>query len=383
MQGATCRVLPPPLPQARGAAAALNQLLQCAARALTGRGRARWAAAQVAGTVLCLVAYLVGVAVFLSLTEPDEDRRQSDGSAPEEAAALLGLAHLPSLPLQLFFCLIFGNQVGLLWLLVRTLNRRLDAMTRGRAPPGASSHNALVPAVWPKGPFTLYPAASRAATRWANPSRTTQPGDPTPLRVGALCPAPGVAPSLHGEVREVHALHAEVRHALTLLTSAHGLELLLMVLVTFSAATTSLYIWRTDRDECSGMALAWSGLVALFLFGVLTAGELVKREVGQGYDMNGIGSGLSRCTMELTQRLLIYHEMSPELRWEMRRFSHQLLHQGLKVSAYGFLSLDYTMLQGMIGSVTTYLIMVIQLSPEDPAAAPAEDRGRGNATGSP
>ncbi|XP_052125100.1 putative gustatory receptor 2a [Frankliniella occidentalis] len=142
-----------------------------------------------------------------------------------------------------------------------------------------------------------------------------------------------------------------------------------MVLVTFSAATTSLYIWRTDRDECSGMALAWSGLVALFLFGVLTAGELVKRE--------------SRCTMELTQRLLIYHEMSPELRWEMRRFSHQLLHQGLKVSAYGFLSLDYTMLQGMIGSVTTYLIMVIQLSPEDPAAAPAEDRGRGNATGSP
>ncbi|XP_034253672.1 gustatory receptor 68a-like [Thrips palmi] len=124
-----------------------------------------------------------------------------------------------------------------------------------------------------------------------------------------------------------------------------------MVLSTFLATTTSLYIRLTNRDDGSNLALAWSVLVAIMLLVVLHAGELVKRE--------------SRCTTELTQRILIHHELPPVLRQEVRSFSRQLLHQGLRVSVYGFLQLDYSMLQGMIGSVTTYLIMVIQLSPEE------------------
>ncbi|KAK3925863.1 Putative gustatory receptor 2a, partial [Frankliniella fusca] len=204
--------------------------------------------------------------------------------------------------------------VALLWLSVRAVNRRLEAMIRG------------LPLV--RG--GLHPPALVAAPEGRS-------------SVDILLP------TVHGEVRDVHALHAQVRYSLSLLTSAHSIQLILLALISFTGVTTSLYIWFTSRDVDSVLALARSGLVSLFLFGVLTAGELVKREF----------------TMRHTQKLLIYHKMDPVTRLELRRFSQQHLNQGLQVSVYGFLSLDYTMIQGIIGSVTTYLIMVIQLSPEE------------------
>ncbi|XP_043480192.1 putative gustatory receptor 28b [Leptopilina heterotoma] len=53
---------------------------------------------------------------------------------------------------------------------------------------------------------------------------------------------------------------------------------------------------------------------------------------------------------------------SKEFRSEIRQFVLQLIQNPLKFTAYEFVTLDYTFIQGVVGSITTYLVILIQLS---------------------
>ncbi|XP_033231712.1 gustatory and pheromone receptor 32a-like [Belonocnema kinseyi] len=50
-----------------------------------------------------------------------------------------------------------------------------------------------------------------------------------------------------------------------------------------------------------------------------------------------------------------------EFRSEIREFLLQLIQNPLKFTAYDFVTLDYTFIQGVVGSITTYLVILIQL----------------------
>ncbi|KAK2575947.1 hypothetical protein KPH14_007309 [Odynerus spinipes] len=52
---------------------------------------------------------------------------------------------------------------------------------------------------------------------------------------------------------------------------------------------------------------------------------------------------------------------SKELRSEIRNFIHQLIQNPLTFTACGFFDLDHTFIQNVIGSVTTYLVILIQV----------------------
>jgi gustatory receptor len=45
---------------------------------------------------------------------------------------------------------------------------------------------------------------------------------------------------------------------------------------------------------------------------------------------------------------------------ELRLFSQQLLQRKMKFNAFGFLSLDYSLLFTILGDVTTYLVVAMQ-----------------------
>ncbi|XP_076751988.1 putative gustatory receptor 28a [Xylocopa sonorina] len=58
--------------------------------------------------------------------------------------------------------------------------------------------------------------------------------------------------------------------------------------------------------------------------------------------------------------LLLNRTIDREVKNELERFSLQLLHQRVKFTANGFFTLDNTFLQSMLGTTTTYLVVLIQ-----------------------
>ena len=61
--------------------------------------------------LLVTLAYL-GAVIFAVVPVETVKGKDTTWDLDGSQSALWGLAHLPSLPLQLFFCLVFGNQVS-------------------------------------------------------------------------------------------------------------------------------------------------------------------------------------------------------------------------------------------------------------------------------
>jgi gustatory receptor len=65
-------------------------------------------------------------------------------------------------------------------------------------------------------------------------------------------------------------------------------------------------------------------------------------------------------TAVLVQKLLLVRHFDQETVTELRLFSQQLLQRKIKFTAFGFLSLDYSLLFAIFGGVTTYLVVAMQ-----------------------
>jgi hypothetical protein len=70
-------------------------------------------------------------------------------------------------------------------------------------------------------------------------------------------------------------------------------------------------------------------------------------------------------TAVLVHKLLVGLSLYPETTAELQLFSQQLLHRKVRFSACGFFPIDFTLLYSMAGSVTTYLIILLQYTGED------------------
>jgi gustatory receptor len=65
-------------------------------------------------------------------------------------------------------------------------------------------------------------------------------------------------------------------------------------------------------------------------------------------------------TAVLVQKLLLVQHFDQDTVTELRLFSQQLLQRKMKFTAFGFLSLDYSLLFTILGGVTTYLVVAMQ-----------------------
>ncbi|XP_039282308.1 putative gustatory receptor 28a isoform X3 [Nilaparvata lugens] len=57
---------------------------------------------------------------------------------------------------------------------------------------------------------------------------------------------------------------------------------------------------------------------------------------------------------------LLNSDLQPRMRKELMIFSQQILHQKITFTAAGFFVIDFTLINNVIGAVTTYLVILIQ-----------------------
>ncbi|XP_046751357.1 putative gustatory receptor 28b [Diprion similis] len=62
---------------------------------------------------------------------------------------------------------------------------------------------------------------------------------------------------------------------------------------------------------------------------------------------------------------LLESRADKNLQTEIEAFSVQIIQHPIEFSAHGFFTLDFTLVQGMIGSISTYLVILMQLSPSN------------------
>ncbi|XP_044731175.1 putative gustatory receptor 28b [Chrysoperla carnea] len=69
--------------------------------------------------------------------------------------------------------------------------------------------------------------------------------------------------------------------------------------------------------------------------------------------------GESRLTGSIIQKISLTTQQR-QIKDMVQEFSLQLMHQSISITAFGFFNVDCTLLQTIVGAVTTYLIILIQ-----------------------
>ncbi|XP_034234766.1 putative gustatory receptor 28b [Thrips palmi] len=129
------------------------------------------------------------------------------------------------------------------------------------------------------------------------------------------------------------------------LQSAYGPQMLLVLLSTLLDYTTMLYILLARISvDVAGLLIGTIHVLVMYL--VLTSGNMVRQEAQR------MG--------EILQRGLVHRRLSERLVEELQDFSLQLVRLPTRLSACGLMYLDYSMIQGAVGTVTTYLVIMLQ-----------------------
>ncbi|XP_058804656.1 uncharacterized protein LOC131671887 [Phymastichus coffea] len=151
-------------------------------------------------------------------------------------------------------------------------------------------------------------------------------------------------------------VHLELVEASQMGNALFGLQLILSIAVTLIMITSELYNASTlIRYGVSPHTLH----VALIVSAVWM--------IYYGIKMYVFSWTCTRCTQNANETGDVIAELYDELfissqtRQEIREFNVQLIQDPLKFTAYGFVNLDYTLIHGMIASITTYLMILIQL----------------------
>ncbi|XP_046588504.1 putative gustatory receptor 28b [Neodiprion lecontei] len=67
----------------------------------------------------------------------------------------------------------------------------------------------------------------------------------------------------------------------------------------------------------------------------------------------------AKLTGQIVHTLLVT-AMRSEIKSQLEQFSLQLLHEEFNFTAYGFFTLDFTLLHTMMGTTASYLFILIQ-----------------------
>ena len=65
-------------------------------------------------------------------------------------------------------------------------------------------------------------------------------------------------------------------------------------------------------------------------------------------------------TSALVNKLLLLRPLPSDVADELKLFSQLQLHRNARFTAFGFFSIDFTLLFTMVGAVTTYLVIYLQ-----------------------
>ncbi|XP_046435258.1 gustatory and pheromone receptor 32a-like [Neodiprion fabricii] len=166
--------------------------------------------------------------------------------------------------------------------------------------------------------------------------------------------------------RDVSDLLSEIRKAYSELCKltrtvnyAFGIQNLLSMGISFVVVTGMLYTicralslggltYATVRNIIS--ATLWSGI---YILKILVISHICWRTGNE-----------ARRTGKLIYDLL-ESRVDKNLQNEIEAFSVQIIQHPIEFNAHGFFTLDFTLVQSMIASVSTYLVILLQLSPSN------------------
>ncbi|XP_048515130.1 uncharacterized protein LOC125501947 [Athalia rosae] len=158
-------------------------------------------------------------------------------------------------------------------------------------------------------------------------------------------------------LHEIRKAHLELTKMSRKINDAFGVQNLISLSVSFGVITGMFYAFYIFSRLFS--ASSWSDYASVFkstpTFGIFSylytilkinfaCGAAVKESLRTGQIICEI--------METTK-----------LEEEIEEFSIQMIHNPVQFDACGFFDLDYSFIQGVIGSITTYMVILIQMNP--------------------
>ncbi|XP_048515132.1 putative gustatory receptor 28b [Athalia rosae] len=158
-------------------------------------------------------------------------------------------------------------------------------------------------------------------------------------------------------LREIRKLHLEICKLSEEINSCFGAQNLLTVGTSFIIITGLLYtIYRgvTLNQQNHVEMSSIIPLVTWLLFYIFRIWAIPH--------YSWIVGNEAKKTQQVIYELLRSHS-DEILQKEIQQFSVQMLQNSISFNACGFFNLDYTFIQGVIGTITTYLIILIQLNP--------------------
>ncbi|XP_011310987.1 gustatory receptor 68a-like [Fopius arisanus] len=72
-------------------------------------------------------------------------------------------------------------------------------------------------------------------------------------------------------------------------------------------------------------------------------------------------------TVEIVYDIMEKHAVNGDVEYELHNFAVELLHRNVSFDAFGFFSLDCTLLKSIFGMITTYILILVQFRSTDDA----------------
>ncbi|CAK9806702.1 Putative gustatory receptor 28b [Anthophora plagiata] len=156
-------------------------------------------------------------------------------------------------------------------------------------------------------------------------------------------------------MRAVKQIHLELIKIARTMNAAYGIQILLMVTVSFIIITSLFYLFyrilwldlnTTDFLRTTMPTCCWIFTYTLKIFYINHVCAKTSAEAANAGDI----------ICELYEP-----STSREFRAEIRDFTLQLIQNPLVFTACGFFDMDHAFIQGVVGSITTYLVILIQV----------------------
>lgn len=166
------------------------------------------------------------------------------------------------------------------------------------------------------------------------------------------------------KIRKLREAHSTLCDAAELTNSIFQVQILVGFVEIFVEITLCLYAtltYVTGLLTCQLYTPSKWNMLGVFL--MWAAMHLCKLIVVTA-SCHGVSQQSNRSAV-LIQKLLVVQWLCAETTTELNLFSQQLLHRNARFTACGFFPIDFTLLYSMAGSVTTYLIILLQYTGED------------------
>lgn len=158
--------------------------------------------------------------------------------------------------------------------------------------------------------------------------------------------------------------HSILCDASELTNSMFQIPILAGFIEIFVEITVYLYATLThviDLLTCQSYnASRWSMLGMLFIWTAVNFSKLMAVTAS----CHSASQHANR-SAAVVHKLLVVQSPQPETTAELELFSRQLLHRKCHFSACGFFPIDLTLLYSMAGSITTYIIILLQYTGQD------------------